>query len=176
LNTITGGAGADTLTGGAGADDFVYLAVANSAASIAANTTVTFDSITDFTAGADNINVAALNGTAFIDANGTAAGTTVTTLITAQGSLADITIATFAELAFAVNASLLLVASAAGVAGAATGLQAYLIDLTGNTGALGTGSYLVINNADAVLTAADVMIAWTGTSATPVGATDFILA
>ena len=69
-----------------------------------------------------------------------------------------------------------LTASAAGAAGAATGIQAYVINLTGNTGALGTGTYLLINNADAVMTAADVMIAWTGTSQAPVGGTDFILA
>ena len=174
-DTITGGAGADVLTGGAGADadDFVYLAVANSAASVAASTTVTFDSITDFTAGTDNFNIAAINTA--LTAAGAATGVTVTTLTTAAGSLADTTIADFAELKVAVDA-LGLTASAAGAAGAATGIQAYFINLTGNTGALGTGNYFVINNNDAALTAADVMIAMTGTSNTPVGGTDFILA
>ena len=172
-NIFIGGAGADVLTGGAGADDFVYLAVANSAASVAANTTVTFDSITDFTAGTDNINIAAIN--TVLTGGAAATGVTVTTLTTAAGSLADTTIANFAELVVAVD-NLGLTASAAGAAGAATGIQAYVINLTGNTGALGTGTYLLINNADAVMTAADVMIAWTGTSQAPVGGTDFILA
>ena len=58
---ITGGAGADTLSGGAGADTFVYTSVADSAASTAANTTVTFDTIKDFTTGEDKIDLSAVN-------------------------------------------------------------------------------------------------------------------
>jgi S-layer protein len=171
-DTITGGTGADVLTGGAGDDVFVYDAVADSAASVAANTAVTFDTITDFTSGDDSIDVDALNGTAFIAGAGTATGTTVTTLTTEAGSLGTTFINTFADLSAA--AAGLLTASAAGAAGAATGLQTYVIDLSGNTGALGTGIYLVVNDADTDLTAGDVMIAWTGTSEAPV-ATDFIL-
>ncbi len=171
-DTITGAGGADTLTGGSGNDDFVYAAVSNSAASVSANNTISFDRITDFSAGADNLNIAAIN-TAL---TGGAAGTSVTvsTLTTAGGSLADTTIATFAELATAVgtlNGNTGWTASAAGGV-----IQAYLINLSGNTGGLGTGSYLVVNNNDTALTASDLMIAWTGTSQTPVGGTDFILA
>ena len=47
---LTGGAGSDTLTGGAGADVFVFLRPLDSA-----------DAITDFTAGADRIEIAARN-------------------------------------------------------------------------------------------------------------------
>jgi len=166
-DTITGGLGADSLTGGSGADHFSVLTVASSAASVAANTTRTFDSITDFTTTSDKISVAAL---ADLLAGADATGVTVTSVTTGGASLNDTTIANFAELKVAVDA-LGLVASAAGAAGAGTGLQAYLIDLTGNTGALGTGKYLVLNDTDTVLTAADAMIQIVGT----VVAGDFVV-
>ena len=63
-----------------------------------------------------------------------------------------------------------LTASAAG-----GDIEAYVIDLAGNQGALGEGTYLLINNDDTQMTVADVMIAWTGTSEAPV-AGDFIIA
>lgn len=172
-DTISGGGGADTLAGAANADIFVYAAVADSAASVAANTTRTFDAISDLAAGAnDQINIAAINATL---AGGVAAtGITVTTLTTDGASLNSTAIATFADLKTAVDV-LGLTASATGVAGGATGLQAYIIDLTGNLGALGTGKYLLINNADVEMTASDVLIQLTGTSNTP-GSSDFILA
>jgi Ca2+-binding RTX toxin-like protein len=53
---ISGGGGADTLTGGGGSDTFVYTALGNSR--VAA-----FDTITDFTSGADKFQIGhALNG------------------------------------------------------------------------------------------------------------------
>ena len=91
-DALTGGAGADALTGGAGADSFVYAAVANSAASVSANTTVTFDTISDFATTSDKINLAAIN-TALTGA-GAATGITVTTLTTGAASLNDTTLAT----------------------------------------------------------------------------------
>ncbi|MDB5785147.1 Ig-like domain-containing protein, partial [Caballeronia mineralivorans] len=55
-DAINGGAGADTLTGGNGSDTFVYTTLANSRAAA-------FDTITDFTAGADKLQIGhALNG------------------------------------------------------------------------------------------------------------------
>ena len=169
-DTIDGDAGADVLTGGTGNDDFVYPALADSPATVAANTTVSFDTITDFTTATDRLDFTTL-GDAL--AGGNATGVTVTTLTTGNASLNDTTIATFAELKVAVDA-VGLTASAAGAAGGNTGLQAYVIDLTGNTGALGTGKYLVANNTDTALTVADAMIALTGTSTNPAG-TDFIV-
>jgi len=166
-DTIIGGAGADVLTGGAGNDVFLYAAVADSAASVAANTSVTFDTITDFTSAADKLNINAIN-TALTGA-GAATAVTVTALTTAAGSIANTSIGTFADLAAAVTASGKLVASAA-----AGNINAYVIDLAGNTGALGTGKYLLLNNNDTALTANDVMIAWTGTSQAPV-VTDFVI-
>ncbi|MBR0846090.1 calcium-binding protein, partial [Bradyrhizobium liaoningense] len=53
---INGGAGADTLAGGNGSDTFVYTTLANSRAAA-------FDNITDFTSGADKLQIGhALNG------------------------------------------------------------------------------------------------------------------
>jgi len=172
---ITGGEGADTLTGGAGDDVFIYNQVKDSAASVAANATVTFDAITDFKAtgaGADTIQIAAALNT---DLTGGVAATGITVTTFTTGTLGSTTIADFAGLKTAVDA-VGLVASAAGAAGAATGLQAYVINLAGNTGALGTGTYLVLNNDDTALTADDVMIQLAGTSSSTVAAADFVLA
>jgi len=167
-DTIIGGTGADRLSGGTGADHFVFLTATDSAATIAADTVRTFDVITDFTTTSDKISVALL---ADVLAGGNATGVTVTTITTT--TLGTTSIATFGALATAVNA-VGLVASAAGGAGANTGLQAYLIDLTGNTGALGAAKYLVLNNNNTTLTAADTMIELTGTTTTVV-AGDFVI-
>ena len=53
-NVLTGGGGADTLAGGAGADTFRYLAASDSTAAAS-------DTITDFVAGIDRIDLTALN-------------------------------------------------------------------------------------------------------------------
>ena len=158
---IDPGAGADSITTGTGADDILIDLVAESAASVAANTTRTFDLVTDFTTTVDEFDTDAL---ADILAGADATGVTITAITTAAGSLADTTIADFAELKVAVDA-LGLVASAAGAAAAATGLQIYTIDLTGNTGALGTGYYVLLNDTTTTMTAADVMIQLTGVTA-----------
>jgi Ca2+-binding RTX toxin-like protein len=166
-DTITGGAGADTLTGGAGADSFVYKAITDSAASVAGNATVTFDTISNFTWGSDKINLAAIN-TALT--GGTAATTiTVGSLTTGAGSMNDTSIANFADLKTAIEDGNLLSASSD------TGLQAYVIDLTDNTGGLGTGKYLLVNDSDTTMDIGDLLIQLTGTNPTPV-AGDFTLA
>ena len=64
-DTLRGNGGRDTLTGGAGSDTFVYLAITDSAAS------GNWDLITDFTRGADRINLTALLGTADLAWGGT---------------------------------------------------------------------------------------------------------
>ena len=56
-DTIVGGSGGDTLTGGAGADTFAYKAIADSHAG-AGN----FDTIVDFTAGTDQLDLSAISG------------------------------------------------------------------------------------------------------------------
>lgn len=63
-DTITGGFGADKLTGSNGDDVFVYLSVADSNAG-------QFDTITDFAAGSDKINLAALGGMSFLHLSST---------------------------------------------------------------------------------------------------------
>ncbi len=57
---LIGGTGADTLTGGAGADSFVYQSNADSSVGTGR------DVITDFTRGADRIDVSALNASSFV--------------------------------------------------------------------------------------------------------------
>jgi Ca2+-binding RTX toxin-like protein len=54
---ITGGGGGDTLTGGGGSDTFVFKAVTDSQASSG-----NFDTITDFTAGSDHVDLSAISG------------------------------------------------------------------------------------------------------------------
>ena len=168
-DVLDGNAGADVLTGNLQADNFVYGAVADSASAVD-GTAKTFDTITDFTTGSDKILVAGINTE--LTGGQAATGATVTILTTANNSLNDTTIADFAELKVAVDAKG-LVGSAAGAAGGNTGLQAYIIDLTGNTGDLGTGKYLVLNNNNTNLSALDVMIQLTSGS---VAAGDFSFA
>ncbi|MFN9181105.1 MAG: hypothetical protein ACK6A9_21830, partial [Dolichospermum sp.] len=59
-DTLTGGTGADSLTGGTGNDIFGYLLLADSNAGDLIGADLTFDTITDFTKGQDEISVAGL--------------------------------------------------------------------------------------------------------------------
>ncbi|MEQ5801221.1 DUF4214 domain-containing protein [Halomonas sp. H10-9-1] len=74
-DTIIGNGGADTLTGGAGADTFTYVAATDSSAG-------SFDTITDFTAGTDVVNLDALF------AGGPAAPAAITTAVAALSGVA----------------------------------------------------------------------------------------
>ncbi|AHF62522.1 Hemolysin-type calcium-binding region [Synechococcus sp. WH 8109] len=85
-DSITGGAGADTLTGGTEADIFVYTAVAQS------NSSAT-DTITDFTSGADKLNIT-------LDYSGLGAGSHATvnaTVVTAAAGITAVQAALSAE-------------------------------------------------------------------------------
>lgn len=168
-DTITGGEGADTITAGAGADTIiltesvsaadtvVFSAVADSAASVAANTTVTFDKIVGFNAAIDKISIIGANfvatgNAAVVNATMNIGGATVVNdfagLVTAAGSL---------------------------TASATTDVQIFILDLTTNTGALGTGKYLVVNDSNAGLQATDLMVEITGYTGV-IDATDFTVA
>ena len=167
---IDSGGGADEITTGAESDDILIDAATESAVSVAANTTRTFIKVTDFTTTEDEFDVVVV---ADALASGKAPGVTVTALTTGATSLNDTTIADFAELKVDIYA-VVLVPSAGGLADAATGLQVYTIDLTGYTGDLGTGLYVLIKNNDAVYTADDVLIELSGDVDAPVVA-DFII-
>ena len=147
-------------------------AVADSAASVAANTTVTFDKIVDFNAGANNaaIDLISITGANFVaGATGMAAGDlAILTTGTGATNLASTTINDFAGLAALTNGTNM-------AASTNTGINAYIIDLAGNTGALGTGQYLVVNDSTAGLQATDLMIEITGYKGT-FDATDFVVA
>jgi Ca2+-binding RTX toxin-like protein len=79
-DTITGGAGADNLTGGAGNDVFVYTASSES-------TTGSIDTITDFTSGADKLDLSAILGNSIGLYMGSAATDNATKLLfTASGT------------------------------------------------------------------------------------------
>ncbi|NBN77628.1 DUF4214 domain-containing protein [Microvirga tunisiensis] len=82
-DTITGGVGADTLTGGAGADTFTFTTLAHSLVAAA-------DSIKDFVAGTDKIDVttvpaAVLQGAAYTAAGTGTLATDIATALTAGG-------------------------------------------------------------------------------------------
>ncbi|WJJ93126.1 hypothetical protein [Neopusillimonas aromaticivorans] len=53
------------------------------------------------------------------------------------------------------------------------GLQAYILDLTGNNGSLGKGKYLLINNNNQQMDSGDLFIELTGSTSSV--ASDFIL-
>ena len=166
---ITGGAGADTLTAGLGSVDFVYDSVADSAASTATNATRTFDVITDFGNGADDLDIAAIN--TVLTGGGAATGVFVTDL----GDLGSV--ANFAALAADSDldaGSLLASAAGAAGAGAGTGIKAYTF--IANIGSAGSLNYTLINNNDTAYGAADVLIQTTGALLTAGANTDFILA
>lgn len=117
-DTITGGVGADTLTGGAGADTFTFTTLTHSLAAAA-------DSIKDFVAGTDKIDVATVPATVLQGAAYTAAGT---------GTLAT-------DIATALTAG--------GGTLAADG--AAVVTITGT----GAGTYLILNNGTAGYVAGD---------------------
>ncbi len=144
---LFGGEGADQITGGMDADTVIFDEVSESAATVAATTVAGFDTITDFGA-TDTIYLGLVNSAL----TGGAAASVITLT---QLALTDTTIADFSELAAAILADGGLDASSD------AGLQAYLVDLTGNTGALGTGSYLLVNDNDTTMDGGDLMVTFT---------------
>jgi Ca2+-binding RTX toxin-like protein len=138
-DTITGTDGADILTGGNDDDIFVFNSSSESAASVAAETTRTFDSITDFTSGSDKIQIATVG---LVDFSSTATASVNT--------LSFVDLSTFADLVSQMN---VLEGSTSSVA------QVYDITLTG-TGLAASGlmRLLIVNDGDTVLDAEDLMI------------------
>jgi hypothetical protein len=144
LDVILGGLGADVITGGADVDVIAFDTVAESAATVAATTLAGFDTVTDFGA-SDIIDLSSVN-------QALTGGAAASVITLTQLALTDTTIADFSELAAAILADAGLDASSG------AGLQAYLVDLTGNTGALGTGSYLLVNDNDTTMDGGDLMV------------------
>ena len=81
-DSLTGGAGSDTLTGGAGSDTFVYTALTDSNADTLTGADLTFDTITDFTKGQDEISVAGLGFASVVSAQAAVNGTGITDIST----------------------------------------------------------------------------------------------
>jgi len=165
VDTISGGAGADVITGaagkdvitlGAGADIVRYNTIATSAAAAGAQ----MDTITDFVAGTDKINLAqgALSLTGVTtDGTGDATATMAAPVAIATS------VATLAEVYAALAAAAALTASAAD--GTATVAQIYTL-----ANGASAGTYLVINDATAGFQAAtDIVINLTGLSGTFAG-------
>lgn len=173
-NTITGGKGTDAITTGAGDDVVVFGASASELVNYAGTDTdgTNIDSITDFTAGTDKIQIT--NGVTF--ANLTMATTTGFTVTNGGALAADL--ASITELATAMQTASAGVASTAGAASATTGLQVYLFTTAsaagGNDGFDGK-TYLVINDDTAAIAATDVIIDITGVTGT-ITASDFQIA
>ena len=90
---ITGGAGADVLTGGAGADTFVYtvLTDSNAATLTGLSTSLSFDTITDFTTTSDKIDISGIAG--YTSAKWVATGTSIATGTSLNGAITAITAA-----------------------------------------------------------------------------------
>jgi len=141
-DTITGGGGADVLTGGSGNDQFVYTANTDSPAAVT-GTTFNGDLITDFTSGADAI---------VVDKVGVDFTSSTTFNVNPAITVAGAT--NFATVIGAVQAPV-----------ASTVANAQVYDITVTTGPL-IGHYLLINDATANITVADLMIKLTGTSST----------
>jgi len=158
-DNITGGAGADLLTGGTGNDIFVFNSSSESAATIAANTAVSFDDIADFTSGADKLQLDAVGSIDF------------TAGATANVSAVSITnVADFAGLEAAIEAAIggSLTASDTSTA------QVYDVTLTGTgLAAAGVSHLAIVNNGDDAITGDDLMIELSGTSSASILSGDF---
>jgi Ca2+-binding RTX toxin-like protein len=81
-DSLTGGAGRDSLTGGAGKDIFRYTALTDSNAGTLIGANSTFDTITDFTKGQDQISVVDLGFDAVVSAQEVVNGTGITDIST----------------------------------------------------------------------------------------------
>lgn len=180
-DTYNDGAGNDTITGGGGADTYAFdvtatddnvytiAAVTDSAAALS-GTTRTFDTIgVGFTAAIQSIDISAIsesllgeevdnNTTVTLGANSTVVpGTTI-------ASTAD----TFAELRTALSGGALLTASSA----AANDINIDFVTVIGDGGAsaLIDGTYLIVNNTNAILDSGDLMFRISGAAGTTLDA------
>ncbi|MDD2546295.1 MAG: calcium-binding protein [Burkholderiaceae bacterium] len=159
-DVLTGGLGVDSLLGGAGADVFVYASEAASPASVAANTTSTFDNIFDFITATDKLRLDAVGGIDF------AANATATRVALTVNNVADFS-ALGAALVMA-NGTVLLSVSTT------TAAAVYDITLTGTgLAAAGYTHLVLVNDGTAALAATDLLIQLTGTSSTAIAAGDF---
>ena len=151
-DSITGTAQSDFIFGFDGADTFKFTSINHSAASISDDTIVTFDKINDLNFGdvQDKIDLTGISSV--LIGGGTLSDDHTTNFSTLSG-LVDIN--SFNDLKSYLDTTTLTASSA-------SGLQAYIIDLTGNTGYLGQGKYLVVNNNDKIFTSDDLMIEITG--------------
>ena len=150
---IDAGSGADIITSGSEADTFKFTSINDSAASISNDTIVTFDKINNLNFGGvqDKIDLTDISS---VLVNGTLS-VGHTTTFTESGGFYYIN--SFYDLKLELDKNILTASSA-------SGLQAYIINLTGNEGSLGKGKYLVVNNNDTELTSSDLMIEITGIS------------
>jgi hypothetical protein len=158
-DNITGGAGADLLTGGTGNDIFIFNSSSESAATVAANTTVSFDDITDFTSGADKLQLNAVGSIDF----GAGAAANVTAV-----SVSDV--ANFADLEAAIETAIggSLTASDTSTA------QVYDVTLTGTgLAAAGVSHLVTVNNGDDAITGDDLMVELSGSSSASILSGDF---
>ncbi|MBW7657725.1 hypothetical protein K1I42_10560 [Hydrogenophilus thermoluteolus] len=158
-DVIRGGGDADLLTGGAGADIFRIGAVAESAASVASNTTRTFDKITDYVAGVDKIQLlaGALGGALTLTSDTTFNVATIT----------DSTAATWSAVAGLASVTSVAASTAVTVQVRILELSNAAFQQSGNPGV-----YLWINNDTAGLDEGDIMIDITGVTGT-ISGSDF---
>lgn len=181
-NEITGGRDTDTVTGGAGSDTFIFGTSATDLVNYAGadTTTTNIDSIADFVAGTDKVqitdtvtfaNLTMASATTGFSVNESSGTLISAAAISIAAGAADITALT----ALMNTAAVTAIASTAGAAGAATGIQAYTFVTTAGSGGFDGKTFLVINDDTAALAATDVIIDVTGVSGNIV-ATDFQIA
>jgi hypothetical protein len=166
IDTINALVGADSITGNGGNDTFVYADEAASAASVAANTTRTFDQIGDFVGNAgaagDTIQV---NEVGAIDFNAAVAGTVAVLNVTNVANFAN-----FADLGAALNAA----AGGAMAVSSATVVRVFDINLTGTgLAAAGITRLALVQDGTAAYSATDLLIGMQ-TGAAALNANDFI--
>lgn len=143
-DTLIGGTGADQLTGGTGVDTFKFSSAADSATTVAANTTVSFDNITDFTSNSDKMQLDEVGGVDF----GSGATANVTEVAVSN-------VANFSDLEAAIETAISgnLTASTTSTA------QVYDVTLTGTgLAAAGVEHLVIVNNGNDTLTSDDLMI------------------
>ena len=146
VNVIEASSGLENLSGTGDVDIFEFHSSTDSAATIAADTTRTFDSISNFASNIDKIQ---------LDSVGTLDFSTDAVVTLNQRSLTDVD--TFTELASQLGTL---------SASTATTVEIYDINITGLLADAGTNHIFVVNDNDTSLTADDLMIGLTASSPT----------